>query len=121
VSNIVYGSAQSASIGYWIDRRYAGRWIVPAAVALATDYAITTLRLHRIEICVRPENQASLRVVQKLGFRYEGRRPRFIHIAGAWRDHEAYALTAEEMTDGLLARVPRSVVFPVASPGDPGR
>ena len=128
VSNIVYGSAQSASIGYWIDRAYAGRSITPAAVALAADYAMASVGLHRIEICVRPENRASLRVVEKLGFRYEGRRPRYIHIAGDWRDHEVFALTAEEMPNGLLSRVPIAVVrgesggqSPVVSQGDSPR
>jgi len=110
VSNIVYGSAQYGSIGYWIDQRYAGRSITPAAVAMATDYAMKTIGLHRIEICIRPENKPSLRVVEKLGFRYEGSRPRYIHIAGAWRDHEVFALTAEEIPSGLLVRVPIEVM-----------
>jgi len=105
VSNITYGSVQSCTVGYWIDKAYAGRGLMPLAVALAADYAMRTLSLHRVEICIRPENTASLRVVQKLGFRYEGRRPRYIHIAGAWRDHEVFALTPEEVPEGLLARV----------------
>jgi len=117
VSNIVYGSAQFASIGYWIDRSYAGRSIIPAAVALATDYAMKTLGLHRIEICIRPENKPSLRVVEKLGFRYEGRRPRYIHIAGDWRDHEVFALCAEEIPQGLLPRIPREIVFGAGNVG----
>ncbi len=112
VSGILYGSALTGSIGYWLDRNYAGRSIMPAAVALATDYAMRTVGLHRIEICIRPENAPSLKVVQKLGFREEGLRPGFIHIAGDWRDHQVFALTAEEVPAGLLARVPRSVVFP---------
>ncbi|MDR2973376.1 MAG: GNAT family N-acetyltransferase [Propionibacteriaceae bacterium] len=112
VSNIVYGSAMAASVGYWIDRGYAGRSLMPAAVALASDHAMKTMGLHRIEICIRPENAASLKVVQKLGFRYEGRRPRFIHIAGAWRDHAVFALTSEEVPQGLVARIPEAVVFP---------
>ncbi len=106
VSNIVYGSAQMASIGYWIARDQAGRGITPLAVAMATDYAMRVVGLHRIEICIRPENAPSLRVVEKLGFREEGLRPRFIHIAGDWRDHRVFALTREELPDGLLARVP---------------
>jgi len=110
VSSIVYGSAQTASIGYWIDRAYAGRGLTPAAVAMAGDYAVKTVGLHRLEICVRPENQASLRVAEKLGFRYEGERPRYIHIAGDWRNHQVFALTKEEMGTGLLGRVPESVV-----------
>jgi len=120
VSNIVYGSAMYGSIGYWIDRQYAGRSITPAAVALATDYAMRTVGLHRIEICIRPENKASLRVVEKLRMRYEGRRPRYIHIAGAWRDHEVFAVTTEEVSSGLLARVPHDQLGkPAAIP--PGR
>lgn len=114
ISSIIYGSAQCGSIGYWIDRNYAGRSIIPAAVALATDYAFRAVGLHRIEICIRPENKASLRVVEKLGFRHEGRRLRFIHIAGDWRDHEVFALTAEEVPEGLLARAPEVLTDLVA-------
>ena len=53
---------------------------------------------------MRPENTASLRVVDKLGFRDEGIRRRFLHIAGDWRDHRTFALTAEEVPDGVLNR-----------------
>jgi ribosomal-protein-alanine N-acetyltransferase len=83
----------------------AGRGITPIAVALAIDYAFTQLRLHRIEICIRPENKASLRVVQKLGLRYEGRRERYIHIAGKWCDHESFAVTSDEVPRGMLDRL----------------
>lgn len=105
LSNVMLGSARFASIGYWIDQRYAGRGLTPLAVALATDYAMTTMRLHRVEICIRPENTASLRVVEKLGFRYEGIRPRFLHIAGDWRDHKCFALDATEVGEGLVPRL----------------
>jgi [ribosomal protein S5]-alanine N-acetyltransferase len=105
VSSIIKGSALSASLGYWIDQARAGQGIVPTAVALATDYCFTDLGLHRMEINIRPENAASLRVVEKLGFRYEGTRKDFLHIDGDWRDHHAYALTAPEVPGGLLARL----------------
>lgn len=104
IANIVYGAGQFASIGYWIDEQYAGRGLMPTAVALATDYAWRVIGLHRIEIGMRPENAKSRSVVTKLGFRYEGVRPRFLHIDGAWRDHDIYALNAEEVPEGLLAR-----------------
>ena len=105
VSAIRYVAARWASIGYWIDQRWAGRGITPAGVALATDYCFHTMKLHRVEIDIRPENAASLRVVEKLGFRYEGRRPRFLHIDGDWRDHECFALNAEEVPDGMWQRL----------------
>lgn len=104
VSGIVWGSLASGSIGYWVDQAYAGRGIIPTAVALATDHCFSVVGLHRIEVNIRPENTRSLRVVEKLGFRPEGRRERYLHIDGAWRDHLAFALTAEEVPGGLLAR-----------------
>ncbi|GAA4719778.1 GNAT family protein [Isoptericola chiayiensis] len=104
VSAIQLGSLCSASIGYWVAREHAGRGVVPTAVAMATDYCFQIVGLHRIEINIRPENAASLRVVEKLGFRDEGIRERYLHIQGAWRDHRSFALTAEEVPQGLLAR-----------------
>jgi len=104
VSGINYGSLASATIGYWVARRFAGKNITPTAVALATDYCFFTLGLHRMEICIRPENEPSIRVVEKLGFRYEGMRRRFIHINGDWRDHLCFALTVEEVPQGVLRR-----------------
>jgi ribosomal-protein-alanine N-acetyltransferase len=105
VANITWGSACSATIGYWLDRDVAGRGIMPTAVALVTDHCLHAVGLHRIEINIRPENTASLRVVEKLGFRYECVRARLLHINGVWADHRSYALTTEELpAGGLLAR-----------------
>lgn len=104
VSQITYGSLSSATIGYWVSQRVAGRGVMPTAVALATDHCFRSAGLHRMEICIRPENEPSLRVVQKLGFRYEGLRRRYIHIDGDWRDHFCFALVAEEVREGVLHR-----------------
>lgn len=105
VSDISGGAMRSASIGYWVAEGVAGRGITPAAVALAIDYCFFDLRLHRVEICIRPENTASLRVVEKLGLRYEGRRARYIHIGDDWCDHDCFAITAEEVPRGIVARL----------------
>ena len=104
VSSISYGSVASASIGYWVSERFAGTGLTPAGVALATDYCFYSVGLHRVEICIRPENGPSLRVVEKLGFRYEGLRRRYIHINGDWRDHFCFALVREELSAGVLKR-----------------
>jgi ribosomal-protein-alanine N-acetyltransferase len=105
VNNIVRGSAQFASLGYWIDQRCAGRGAVPLAVALVVDHCFFTAGLHRIEVAIRPENTNSLRVVEKLGLTEVGYAPRFLHIDGAWRDHRIFAVTREEAPTGLLARL----------------
>jgi ribosomal-protein-alanine N-acetyltransferase len=104
VAGITWGSMCSAHVGYWVDERVAGLGVMPTAVALATDHCFFRLGIHRLEVCIRPENRASRRVVEKLGFREEGLRPRYLHIDGDWRDHLAYALNAEEIPEGLLTR-----------------
>ena len=104
VSSIMWGSAMSATLGYWVDQGRAGRGIAPTAVAMATDHCFRQLGLHRMEINIRPENTASLRVVEKLGFRDEGLRPRYLHINGQWADHRSFALTTEDVPGGILDR-----------------
>jgi ribosomal-protein-alanine N-acetyltransferase len=118
VSNILHGSVATAFIGYWIDPEFAGLGIIPMAVALATDYAFNVVGLHRIEIDIRPENRASIQVVRKLGFRYEGTKLAFIHINNAWRDHYVFALTFEEVSNGLLNRFLKAETQPVQYPFD---
>ena len=107
VTGIAWGSARWAQVGYWIDQQHAGRGIMPLAVAMAGDHCMITMGLHRLEIAIRPENTASLRVVEKLGFSQIGLAPRYLHINGDWRDHLLFAVTAEEVPDGLRARLGR--------------
>lgn len=106
ISGITHGSASWAQAGYWVDQRWAGRGIIPTALALAADHCFFDLRLHRLEVAIRPENIRSLRVVEKLGFRNEGLRPRYMHVDGNWRDHLVFVLHSEEIGDGLVARLP---------------
>lgn len=103
VSSIVRGAFDSATIGYWVDQDVAGRGITPTAVALVVDHCFA-VGLHRLEINIRPENDASLRVVDKLGFRPEGHHARFLYIDGDWRDHVSFALVREDLPGSLLRR-----------------
>jgi ribosomal-protein-alanine N-acetyltransferase len=109
VSSIVRGSMHSASVGYWLDQAVAGRGVAPTAVALVADHCFGPVGLHRIELNVRPENVRSRRVAEKLGFREEGLRLRYLHIDRAWRDHVCYALTVEDVPGGVLRRYRRQV------------
>jgi ribosomal-protein-alanine N-acetyltransferase len=104
VGGISWGSLRSGYVGYWIDKQVAGRGIMPLAVAMACDYSLNVMRLHRIEINIRPENSASLRVVDKLGVRQEGHRADYLHIDGEWRDHLTFVVYAGEVPGGLVAR-----------------
>ena len=87
LGGIVFGAYRGAHIGYWIAEDYANRGYTTRAVMALTEYAFHELALHRIEINIRPENEASKKVAEKSGYVYEGLRPRYLHIAGDWRDH----------------------------------
>jgi len=107
VANVVRGALRSCTVGYWIDAAVAGRGITPTGLALVINHCLGPVRLHRVEVDIRPENAASRRVVEKLGLRREGYYERFLDIDGGWRDHLAFAITAEELRDApLLARLP---------------
>jgi [ribosomal protein S5]-alanine N-acetyltransferase len=106
VGSVVLGSFRSCYVGYWVSRSVAGQMVIPTALAVAGDYVLGTLGLHRIEVNIRPDNLASRRVVEKLGFRQEAYHHRYLHIDGDWRDHLGYAMTTEDVSaeGGLLAR-----------------
>lgn len=103
---VLWGSMRTTTLGYWVDQAHAGQNIVPRSVALASDYLLTRVGLHRIEINIVPDNAASIRVVEKLALRSEGIRKDYIHINGTWRDHESFAITRDELPPGgLLSRL----------------
>lgn len=87
LGGIIYGAMRGGHIGYWIDRNYANRGYTTKAVEILTQYAFDELKLHRVEINLRPENASSRRVAEKAGYIFEGERPRYLHIDGQWRDH----------------------------------
>ena len=104
VGNIVRGSLNSAYAGYWVDQRVAGRDVTPTALALVVDHCFGRVGLHRIEANVRPDNAASLRVVEKIGFTRESLHRRYLWIDGDWRDHVGLALLREDVPEGVLRR-----------------
>lgn len=95
LGGIAYGPSRNAFIGYWIIERFANQGIITQAVKLLRDHAFADLRLHRIEINIRPENQPSIRVAMKAGFEFEGKRSKYLHIDGAWRDHLCFVATRD--------------------------
>ncbi len=99
INEIVGGAFQSAYLGYYGMVRHAGRGLMTEAVARAVALAFTDLGLHRLEANIQPENHRSLALVRRLGFRQEGFSPRYLRIGGTWRDHERWALLADEWDD----------------------
>ncbi|WP_033330221.1 MULTISPECIES: GNAT family N-acetyltransferase [Actinomadura] len=92
INGIVRDSYQRGMLGYAAFLPYAGQGYLSEGVALAVRYAFERLELHRVEADIQPGNDASVRLVKRLGFRREGFSPGFIKIDGEWRDHERWAL-----------------------------
>jgi [ribosomal protein S5]-alanine N-acetyltransferase len=95
-SGIVRGPFKSCYFGYQAFAPFAGRGLFRAGMALCLDELFGTHDLHRVEANIQPQNERSKQVATSLGFRLEGYSPRYLKIRGRWRDHERFALLAEE-------------------------
>ncbi len=96
ISQIVRGYFQSAYLGYYASARHAGKGLMAEAMALVLDHAFGPLSLHRLEANIQPGNAPSIALARGAGFRLEGYSPRYLLIGGRGRDHERYAITADE-------------------------
>lgn len=96
LSEIVRGSFQSAYMGYYALAPHAGKGFMSAGIELVIEQAFGALGLHRLEANIQPKNLRSIQLVRRAGFRCEGLSPRYLKIAGRWRDHERWAMTVED-------------------------
>ncbi|WP_164491662.1 GNAT family N-acetyltransferase [Staphylospora marina] len=96
LSNVVRGAWENCTIGYYIDHSMQGKGYATEAVKEAVRFAFAEAGLHRVQAAVMPWNLASIRVLEKAGFRFEGMAKRYLRINGKWEDHNIYAITREE-------------------------
>ena len=96
LSHITRGSLQSAYLGYAVGSTFAGQGYMREGIEMVMREAFLTLRLHRIEANIQPGNQASIALARGAGFSREGFSPRYLKIGGRWRDHERWAVLAED-------------------------
>ena len=96
ISQIVRGAFQSAYLGYYAHERHAGQGLMREALEQILDHSFGALGLHRVEANIQPGNGPSIALARGGGFRLEGFSPRYLLIGGQWRDHERYAITADE-------------------------
>jgi [ribosomal protein S5]-alanine N-acetyltransferase len=104
LSGVVRGSFQNAYLGYWVGQPFAGQGYMREGMQLALRFAFGDLRLHRVEANIQPANKRSLALVKQSGFRREGFSPRYLKIGGRWRDHERWAILADEKRLGKAGR-----------------
>jgi [ribosomal protein S5]-alanine N-acetyltransferase len=96
LSEIVRGGFQSAYMGYQVFAPFASQRYMSDAMPLVLRMVFQVLRLHRVEANIQPGNARSIALVRRAGFRQEGLSPRYLKIAGRWRDHERWAMTVED-------------------------
>lgn len=97
LSQIFYGGFRSAYLGYYAFAPFAGHGYMREGIRLVLRHAFGPVGLHRVEANVQPGNDASIALVRGAGFRREGFSPRYLKIGGRWRDHERWAILAEDV------------------------
>jgi ribosomal-protein-alanine N-acetyltransferase len=100
LSQIFRGNLQGAYLGFWASAEFAGQGYMREGLKLVLRYAFKKLHLHRLEANVQPANELSKALIKRCGFRYEGFSPRYLKVGGIWRDHERWAIHAEEWREG---------------------
>ena len=97
LGHVVFGNLRSAYLGYSAFVPHQGRGYMFEGLGLVLRHAFGTLRLHRVEANVQPDNTRSIALVERLGFRREGYSPRYLKIGNRWRDHVRFAMLADEL------------------------
>jgi ribosomal-protein-alanine N-acetyltransferase len=96
LSQIFYGALQSAYLGYYVGSHFARQGYATEAMSLILKHAFDRLKLHRVEANIQPTNLASIALVKRAGFTYEGFSKRYLKVCGRWRDHERWALLVDD-------------------------
>ncbi len=99
VSNIVRGAWESCTMGYFLDETCNGQGYTTEAVKLAIKFAFGPADLHRVQAAAMPRNKGSIRVLEKVGFRYDGFSEYYLKINGMWEHHNLYSITRENWNE----------------------
>jgi len=94
LSNVVLGLFRSAYLGYYAFSGFERRGLMREGLNAVVQYAFRSMKLHRLEANIQPDNAASIALVRSCGFSKEGYSPRYLKIGGRWRDHERWAILA---------------------------
>lgn len=101
LSGVVRGCFLSCYLGYKMDKEFCKKGYMTVAVSMITEYAFRELKLHRVEANVMPGNRASLRVLEKNGFVWEGLSRKYLKINGVWEDHVHMVKLNDAMESGI--------------------
>jgi ribosomal-protein-alanine N-acetyltransferase len=105
LSSIMVGTQRSAYLGYAVGRRHARRGYMRDGIELVLHHAFVVMHLDLVEANIQPANHASIALARGAGFGLDGAQPRYLKIAGQWRDHDRWVITAQ----AWLARNPGAI------------
>jgi ribosomal-protein-alanine N-acetyltransferase len=97
LNNIIRGSLQGAFLGYYAFVPHTGRGLMREGMLLVLKHAFQKLKLHRLEANIQPNNHPSIRLARSCGFVREGFSRRYVKVGGRWKDHERWAILADDM------------------------
>ena len=97
VGNVRRGVSQSASLGYWIGKQHSKKGYMKEALDILIPSLFLDLRLNRIEAATLENNLASKNLLNKIGFKKEGKLRKYLKINGEWQDHVLYSLLEYDM------------------------
>lgn len=95
--NLAYGGMMNCAAGYHLDKDHTGQGYMTEALRAGCQFMFREYKMHRVEAFILPENERSIALVNRLGFTYEGKRISYMHINGAYRDHEAFYLLSDAL------------------------
>ena len=96
LNNMIRGNFQSAFLGYYGFKPYAGRGLMLEGMQLVLRRAFGALKLHRVEANIQPNNKPSIALARRSGFVVEGLSRRYLKVCGRWQDHQRWAMLAED-------------------------
>jgi [ribosomal protein S5]-alanine N-acetyltransferase len=96
LNNLIRRAFQNAFLGYYCFLPHAQQGLMHEGMQLVLQQAFGVIKLHRVEANIQPGNAASIALVRKCGFVREGLSRRYLKVYGRWRDHERWALLAED-------------------------
>ena len=105
INSVIRGAFENGFLGFYALVPYERRGLMGQGLSAVIDLAFVEHELHRLEANVQPANTRSAALVTRLGFRLEGRSPRYLRIDGEWKDHDRYALTVEDWQTPAERRV----------------
>jgi len=102
LNNIIRGPLQGAFLGYYAFAPHGGKGLMREGLWLVLHHAFQKLKLHRLEANIQPGNRPSIRLARSCGFVREGFSRRYLKVGSRWKDHERWAILAEDLPGALV-------------------